>query len=151
MTIPLYRNSYEKWLDRQQDIAAINSLEPTHAVTFNTYLMLTCGKTLQLVREFERRMNRQIYGTQSKQKTHRLNWIHNFELKSGNAHMHSVVKLSDSEAIIFNTHARHIWHKVVKQGTQGTQGTKAKLWLDDYSAGVAVYITKGGAMVGTTA
>ena len=144
----IYKTDKEKWQDRQSNIALINSLQPTHAVTFNTYLMLTYNETLKLVHEFERRMNRQIYGTQSKQKTHRLNWIHNFELKSGNAHMHSVVQLSASQADDFHKHARHIWYQIIRTGTQGT---KAQLWIDDYSAGVAVYITKDGAMVATTA
>lgn len=141
-------NTKQEWQDRQTNIALINSLQATHAVTFNTYQMLTYGKTLHMVHEFERRMNRQIFGTQSKQKTHRLTWIHNYELKSGNAHTHSVVKLGASEAKTFEKHARHIWHKIVKQGTQGT---KAKLWIDDYKASVAVYNTKDGALVATTA
>jgi hypothetical protein len=142
---------YYDTTDRQINVATIEHMKATHVVVFSTYKLLNYVQTLKLVDEFVRRMNRKINGKKARHEEFRLTWAHNFEIASGNAHMHSGVVLSTCELDIFERHARHIWQDIIKTGTQGKQGTKAQLWLHDYKAGAAYYITKDGVLVATTA
>lgn len=144
----------QDWLQRQEDINTIVACEFDYVFTFNTRQSLTFRQIRYRVREFEKRLNRQLFGKQWHQTGKQLGWIHNYEHSSGNTHSHSVVKLSDGVcATAMKRQARRIWKAVNKGKSQ------AQLWIDtindktrldkngfeiDNRTAVAVYVLKGG-------
>ncbi len=130
----------ETWLQRQDEIKLIEAGSYTHAVTFNTNKNLTIKRTAKLFELFERRIAKKLNDVS------KLIFVGFYERKSGNAHIHSVVKFTDEQEAQFKKHAAHIWAKLMRENK-----ATGKLWVDLYKDSVATYITKDGAMVITTA
>ncbi len=130
----------ETWLQRQDEIKLIEAGSYTHAITFNTNKNLTIKRTVKLFELFERRIAKKLNDVS------KLIFVGFYERKSGNAHIHSVVKFTDEQEAQFKKHAAHIWAKLMRENK-----ATGKLWVDLYKDSVATYITKEGAMVITTA
>lgn len=138
----------EEWTTQQDDIGLVDSFNADYAVTFNINRRVTRNEAIRMLHEWQKRLNRKIIdGQHTKDKRDKLNWIHFYEVESGNSHFHSVLKIVSGLKEPFIKHANHEWASVVNTDT-----TKGQLWIDESpNHAVAVYITKKGDMVTTTA
>lgn len=131
----------QEWVQRQEDIQVIADYGFDYAVTFNTRKLIPQTHLREMVLEFERRLNRKLFGTNWRKTGTRLQWVHNYEHTSGNSHAHSVCKLCEGvDATKFKRQARHIWGKLT------TGNNEAQLWIDKIKnqTAVAAYVLKGG-------
>ena len=131
----------QEWVQRQEDIQVIADYGFDYAVTFNTRKLIPQTHLREMVLEFERRLNRKLFGTNWRKTGTRLQWVHNYEHTSGNSHAHSVCKLCEGvDATKFKGQARHIWEKLT------TGNNEAQLWIDKIKnqTAVAAYVLKDG-------
>jgi hypothetical protein len=120
----------------------VRHVELDLAITLNTREQLSRSCLQKRVHEFERRLNKKIFGKNWRQRKKRINWIHNYEHTSGNSHSHSVCMLEGVEAKAVKRHARQVWANLNKGKSQ------AQLWADTITNpnATAIYITKDGDM-----
>ena len=112
-------------------VVTLNTRELIHYPTFKNFL----------VYEFERQLNKKLYGKDWRTKGTKIHWIHNYETKSNNTHSHSVCKLNGYiDVKKFKKQARHIWAKL----NRSFGNLNSSLYIDTFSkpSAVAHYITK---------
>ena len=134
----------EEWLQKQQDIEAIKLSGATLVFTLNTRRFLNKFILSDLVLEFERRLNKKLFGKAWRYKNKKLGWWHKLEFQSNNSHSHSVcnVNYGITETEVKRA-ARQIWVPLNKK-----MGNKnAQVWINAITKlndeAVAVYVTKG--------
>ena len=112
-----------------------------YAVTFNTRTFMP-GITLKnyFLDEFERRLNKNLYGYKWRVKGNKIHWIHNIEHESNNTHSHSICKINNISDQKFKKQAYRIWHKLNFQ----LGNFNAQLYIDNFNKPTAIanYITK---------
>ena len=131
----------EQWEQHQENIQVLAGYKFDYVVTLNTRKLMSRSVLEKKVDEFERRLNRQLFGTNWRQTGKRLTWQHNFEFASGNSHSHSLCKLCEGvDGATFKGKIRHIWKKINKGRS------KAQLYVDKIGnhQKVAAYVTKDG-------
>ena len=134
----------ELWMQRQQDIETIKRSGATLVFTLNTRRFLNKSILSDLVLEFERRLNKKLFGKAWRYKNKKLGWFHKLEFQSNNSHSHSVctVNYGITETEVKSV-ARHIWVPLNKK--MGNEN--AQLWINAITKlnaeAVAVYVTKG--------
>ena len=166
----LYRNSYEKWQDRQMDIALIIASKPTYAYTFSTYRSLSRDVMGRLLGIYEERMNTFLAREKPTELMAPLKWIHAYEYESGNSHSHSVVNVPRRYRNRFVGYSVELWLNILSEYTGTLQKqihtTKVKnkpsrrhkkLWIDSlykkhyrYTTATATYMTKTGQLMLST-
>lgn len=119
----------------------IKNIAFDYAVTFNTRTFMPCF-TLKnyFLDEFERRLNKKLYGYKWRMKGNKIHWIHNIEHESNNTHSHSVCKINNIRHQKFKKQAYRIWHKLNFQ----LGNFNAQLYIDNFNKPTAIanYITK---------
>ena len=125
-----------------EDRKIIKNTAFDYAVTFNTRTFMP-KQTLEkyFLDEFERRLNKKLYGYKWRTKGSKIDWLHYVEHESNNTHSHSVCKISNNiRHQKFKKQAYRIWHKLnFKLGN-----LNAQLYIDNFDKPTAVanYITK---------
>ena len=142
----------EEWLQKQQDIEAIKLSGATLVFTLNTRRFLNKFILSDLVLEFERRLNKKLFGKAWRYKNKRLGWWHELEFKPNNSHSHSVctVNYGITETEVKRA-ARQIWVPLNRK-----MGNKnAQVWINAITKlndeAVAVYVTKGDVTLSASA
>ena len=132
--------------ERRYYIDMVEGIKPDLVITFNTNRMLHRTVAINLVLEFERRINSRLFGKSARNHPCKLLLLHFYEYKSGNSHIHSALLISPGMQQRFNNHAPRIWAKLSNR-----YGKKGHLYIDSYNERVSTYITKKMDMVETTA
>ena len=119
----------------------IKNIAFDYAVTFNTRTFMP-KQTLEkyFLDEFERRLNKKLYGYKWRTKGNKIHWLHNVEHESNNTHSHSVCKINNIRHQKFKKQAFRIWHKLNFQ----SGNFNAQLYINNFDkpAAIANYITK---------
>jgi hypothetical protein len=142
----------EEWLQKQQDIEAIKCSGATLVFTLNTRRFLNKSILSDLVLEFERRLNKKLFGKAWRYKNKKLGWWHRLEFQSNNSHSHSVCTVNyDITKTEVKRAARRIWVPLNKK--MGNEN--AQLWINAITKlndeAVAVYVTKGDVTLSASA
>lgn len=135
-----------EWQERQANIVLIEGLEPTHVITLNTHTTNLYRVTVATVMEFERRLNRVLFGRNWRKHGKALKWVHNYETEKRNAHTHSFVRVDEGMEKQVKTNARKIWYALTNE-----RDTKRRIWIDTYDKGAAVYSTKQATIIANIA
>lgn len=136
----------QEWLDRQTNIFLIEAKNPTHVITLNTHEIDAYQATVATIMEFERRLNRALFGRNWRKDNNKLDWVHNYERERSNAHSHSFVRIDKEMEKRFKSHVRRIWNGLTK-----SRDTKRRVFIDTYNYGAAVYSTKQATRISETA
>ena len=142
----------ELWMQRQQDIETIKRSGATLVFTLNTRRFLNNPILSDLVLEFERRLNKKLFGKAWRIKNKKLRWLHRLEFQSNNSHSHSVCTVNyDITKTEVKRAARRIWVPLNKK--MGNEN--AQLWINAITKlnaeAVAVYVTKGDVTLSASA
>jgi hypothetical protein len=109
------------WEDRKKYVDTINNIRAKYAVTFNLNRLVARGEAEKTVLEFEKRLNRNLFGHKHRQHEDRIIWCHFYEVESGNSHFHSVPIVLPKYEAEFEKQAKHIWAKLVNTETSKGQ------------------------------
>ena len=130
---------HENMLFENREI--IKNIAFDYVITFNTRsFMHHLTFKNSLLYEFEKRLNKKLYGYKWRTKGNKIHWVHNIEHESNNTHSHSVCKINNIRHQKFKKQAYRIWHKLnFKLGN-----LNAQLYIDNFDKPTAVanYITK---------
>ena len=110
-----------------------------YVITLNIRNYMPLPSFKKLVYEFQRRLNKKLFGKNWRKICKEIIWLHNYELKSNNTHTHSVCNLNEYDDVTnFKRQARHIWAKL------NNQNPNKQIYIDKFtkSGAVANYITK---------
>jgi hypothetical protein len=120
--------------DRNYITAFVTVSGCTHDLTMNTYQQIHQSKTKLLGDTFIHRMAQYISqktGESVKSIKQRWNWIRHYENKSGNAHLHCNVTLTDSDVEYIDGHGRHLWGDITEHTAKKGKRTRVNKRKDD--------------------
>ena len=102
----------QQWQQLQDNINDFLQSSAGYIVTLNTRKTLRQADLAEIILNFERPLNRKIYGTKWQTKGTPLGWVHNLEHKNRKSHSHRILAINaDVCATDVKRHSRHIWEK----------------------------------------